>query len=52
VIAALLQGGGYELLFASHYAASRHDERLRRSVVADLPLANAELESSLWLRKR
>jgi hypothetical protein len=51
-IAALIQGEGYEVEFASRFVASRWPERLRRGVLAELPLAEGAFESSLWLRKR
>jgi hypothetical protein len=51
-IAALLQGGACDCLFASHYVATRLAERLERGVVAELPRPAAALESSLWLVKR
>jgi predicted O-methyltransferase YrrM len=47
---ALLQGGGYELLFASRYVVTSRPEWL--AVVADLPLPAGAFETSLWLRKR
>lgn len=52
VVGALLQGGGYELLFASHYVATRWADRLAASVVATLPLVAGAFETSLWLVKR
>jgi len=52
LVGALLQGGGYTILFASHYVASRMAERLARSVVAQFPLAPGAHETSLWLVKR
>lgn len=51
-IAALLQGEGYDLLFASHYVASRHGGRLSRGALAELPCLDSAFESSLWLQKR
>jgi hypothetical protein len=51
-IAALLQGGGYALHFASHYVATRRPERLAASVLARLPHGLDGLHSSLWLEKR
>jgi predicted O-methyltransferase YrrM len=51
-IAALIQGEGYEIEFASRFVASRRPERLRRGVLAELPLIEGAFESSLWLRKR
>ncbi len=50
-VAALLDGGGYRLRFASHYAAPRMADALADSVVARLPLVAGARESSLWLEK-
>jgi predicted O-methyltransferase YrrM len=52
MVGALLQGKGYELVFASHYVAKRHREALSRGFLAELPLAPGAHETSLWLRKR
>jgi hypothetical protein len=51
LVAALLSGGGFELLFASAYAVRHMSESVHRSVVATLPLLPGAIESSLWLRK-
>lgn len=51
-VAALLQGGGYEMLWSSHWVATRLAERLATSVAARLPLLPGAHEASLWLRKR
>ena len=51
-IGALIQGEGYEIEFASRFVASRRSGRLRQGVLAELPLVEGALESSLWLRKR
>lgn len=51
-IAALLQGEGYDLIFASHYVATRMTARLHGPPFKDLCIADANLQSSLWLRKR
>ena len=51
-IAALLQGGGYAIRFASHYVLSRRRERVAAGVLADLPQGLSGLASSLWLEKR
>lgn len=48
----LLQGGAWEVLFASRYLATRRPERLAASPLATLPLLPGTHESSLWLRKR
>lgn len=50
-VAALLQGGGYEIVFSSHYAATRMGETLSKSVIASLELPDGAFETSLWLRK-
>ena len=50
-VAALLGGGGYEVLWSSRYAATRLADRLAETVVARLPHFQAAPESSLWLRK-
>ncbi len=50
-VAALVHGGGYRLLFASHYVATRMAESLRQTVIAGLPLGAGARESSLWLEK-
>jgi len=50
-LASLIQSGGYEVLFASRYVATRMAERLGRGVLARLPLVEGALETSLWLRK-
>ncbi|MGH6944577.1 MAG: class I SAM-dependent methyltransferase, partial [Geminicoccaceae bacterium] len=51
-LGALLQGEAYEVLFASHFVASRRPERLARGVLAELAHVVEAPESSLWLRKR
>jgi hypothetical protein len=52
VVAPLLLGGSVEIGFASHYAATRLREALRRGVLGRLPLPDGAHESSLWLRTR
>ena len=47
----LLLGSDWQLLFASHYVASRLSEAVARSPVAALPEAAGARPSSLWLRK-
>jgi hypothetical protein len=51
LVGALIQGGAFELVFASRYAATRLMHRLEESVLAALPLATDAHETSLWLRK-
>lgn len=50
VVGALLQGGGYELVFASHWAVTNLTETVQ-GAVGWLPLAEGAMETSLWLRK-
>ena len=50
-VAALLAAGGFDLVFASHWVASRWAERVRAGVLGALPLAPGAHETSLWLRK-
>ncbi|WP_262028407.1 class I SAM-dependent methyltransferase [Microvirga sp. Mcv34] len=52
LVGALLQGGGYDLVFASHYVASTGDDTLSRGIMSELPLVPGAHETSLWLRKR
>ena len=47
--AALLLAGGWRPVFASRYMATRHSERIARSVVATLPLPSGARDTSLWL---
>lgn len=49
--AALLAGGGFRPLFASHYVASRMADQVAASVAGRLPLAPGTPETSLWLEK-
>ncbi|MSP67965.1 MAG: class I SAM-dependent methyltransferase [Alphaproteobacteria bacterium] len=50
-VAALLAGGGFELLFASHYVQTRLAADVAASVVARLPRVAGARDSSLWLVK-
>lgn len=47
----LLSGGGFEVLFASHFVATRMQDELARSVLASLNAAPTGIPASLWLRK-
>jgi predicted O-methyltransferase YrrM len=49
---ALIQGGAYEIIFASRYVATRCASLVVKGIVAELPLAANAHETSLWLRKR
>jgi hypothetical protein len=51
-LAALLQGGSYEILFSSHVAVRALHARIQGSVLARLPLPAGAFENGLWLRKR
>ena len=54
-IAALLQGGGYRLLFASRYVATRMGQRLAGNgylAEASVVAGRDDLAGSLWLEKR
>ncbi len=48
----LLLDDAWEVLFASHYVATRMAAALEGSVAARLPLAPEAIESSLWLKRR
>lgn len=50
-IAAMLASGQYELMFASHYVATRMADAVARSCLARLPLMDGAFENSLWLKK-
>lgn len=50
VVGALLQGGAYELVFASHWAGRNLPEQIQ-AAVGWLPLEAGAMETSLWLRK-
>ena len=50
-VAPLINGGGFEILFASHYVVTRMAELLAASAVARLPSKTGGLPASLWLRK-
>jgi hypothetical protein len=50
-VAALLQGRGYHLLWASHYAATRMADAVTASVAGKLPLMTGARETSLWVVK-
>ena len=50
-IAPLLTGGAANLLFASHYAATRMTAAVDATVAARLPLIDGAFETSLWIEK-
>jgi predicted O-methyltransferase YrrM len=51
-VAALIGSGGWEVVFSSHWVASRHPARLREGLLGRLPLVAGARETSLWLRRR
>ena len=51
MIGALLQGGAYELVWSSHYVATRMAGMVAASPIAGLPLPESAIEASIWLRK-
>lgn len=51
-VAAMLAGGSFDLLFASHYMATRCADAVARSAAGPFPLVAGAMETSLWLRKR
>ncbi len=50
-VAGLIQGGGYRLLWSSHYAATRMGEAVAASLAGELELKAGAKEASLWLIK-
>lgn len=50
-VALLVASGGWEVLFASHYVATRMGDAVTASVAGRLPLLPGARESSLWLRR-
>ncbi len=51
LVGALLQGRGYELVFASHYVAKNLLPSLSGGMLRQLPPVPGAHETSLWLRK-
>ncbi|MFH1804492.1 MAG: class I SAM-dependent methyltransferase [Pseudomonadota bacterium] len=51
-VAALLAGGGFEVLWSSHYAKTRLADLLAGSIAPAIPLPGGALETSLWLRRK
>jgi hypothetical protein len=52
LVGALLQGDGYELIFASYSVVRDGGSALARGILSELPLVSGAHETSLWLRKR
>ncbi|MEM7444029.1 MAG: class I SAM-dependent methyltransferase [Pseudomonadota bacterium] len=51
VVAALLAGGGFRPLFASHYVATRMAETVAAGAAGRIPIIEGGREASLWLEK-
>ena len=51
MLAAMLAGGGWRPLWASHYAARHMAGRVAGSIAGALPLPEGAAESALWLEK-
>jgi predicted O-methyltransferase YrrM len=50
-VAGLIQGGGYRLLWSSHYAATRMRDAIATSIVRTIELKPGAFEASLWMVK-
>lgn len=50
-VAALIQGGAYEIIFSSSYVMAHAPEWLDATPLANIPLAPGAFENSLWLKK-
>jgi predicted O-methyltransferase YrrM len=50
-VAALIQGGGFRILWSSHYAATRMASAVAASAAGSLELKPGAHEASLWLMK-
>jgi hypothetical protein len=50
-VAVLLQGGAYQIIFPSHYVATRMTEIVNGSVLGQLESMEGAIESGLWLQK-
>ncbi|WP_254424166.1 class I SAM-dependent methyltransferase [Thalassospira marina] len=51
-VAALLAGGGFEIMWSSAYANNFMKDTVTTSIANDLPLLDGSIETSLWLRKK
>ena len=50
-VATLLQGEGFDVLFSSHYVATRMGESLVGTILTELERPNNLFETSLWIKK-
>jgi hypothetical protein len=48
----MLAGGGWSILWASRWVATRLNNRLACSIAVQLPLLPGAHETSLWLEKQ
>jgi len=48
----LITGGGYEIVFSSHFVVRHMPDSLAETVLNRLPKPEGAFETSLWLRKR
>ena len=51
VIGALIQGGGFDIVWSSRYVATRLAPAAASTIAGRLPLVDGAFETSLWLRK-
>ncbi|KXJ56756.1 MAG: hypothetical protein AXW12_07500 [Thalassospira sp. Nap_22] len=51
-VAALLAGGGFEIMWSSAYATTRMRDEIDQSIANGIHLPEGAHEASLWLRKR
>lgn len=51
-VAALLAGGGFEIMWSSAYATTRMRDEIDQSIANGIHLPEGAHETSLWLRKR
>lgn len=52
VVAALLAGGGPELVFSSHWVSTRRPDWIAGGALGRIPLVPGARETSLWIRTR
>ncbi|MDH5750156.1 MAG: class I SAM-dependent methyltransferase [Rhodospirillales bacterium] len=51
-VAALIQGGGYQILWSSRFVKKYMQDELQDTVLSRLPISEGAYESSVWLMKR
>ena len=50
-VISMILGGGYDLLWSSHYVAKNMNDAIDKSVVSDIPIDPDAFETSIWLKK-